>query len=109
MHWFLNIGLLVSLSGHSGASLLANLSQDEHTEQGEQSQPQEHRSTKEGVAPPPADGDEARVGDLSAIESLNAQAVRYQDKGQYQQAEPLFRQALTLCEQFQEAVQPLIW
>jgi tetratricopeptide (TPR) repeat protein len=103
MDWLFNVCLFVSLAGDSAILLSQNISQDEGRDQKRQS-----HLARTGSPDTRAETQKSFSQNLKSIESLNAEALAYQDKGQYSQAEPLFLQALTLCEQYQEPDQPLI-
>jgi hypothetical protein len=100
MNWLFNICLFVSLVGDSRVLQSPSVSQDGHTEEGHQSQGKDSHLATTGVPLTWAEAEKPQSLDLSSIEGLNAQAINYQNKGQYRQAEPLFLEALTLCEKY---------
>jgi tetratricopeptide (TPR) repeat protein len=108
MNWLFNICLFVWLASRPGILLSSNVSQDGFTEEGHQSQEQDGSLARTGCPATRAEAENSPARALSSIKSLNAQAIAHQDKGQYVQAEPLFRQALALCEEYPEPDQPLI-
>jgi tetratricopeptide (TPR) repeat protein len=108
MDWLFSVCVFVSLAGYSSILLSQNISQDGHAEERDQDQKREGHLAKTGPPVTRAETQKSFSQNLKSIESLNAEALAYQDKGQYSQAEPLFLQALTLCEQYPEPDQPLI-
>jgi hypothetical protein len=82
MSWLLKIGLFVSLVCGSGVLLSNNILQEENKEGGQQ----DHRSgghlAGTAVSPARTGTGESRSQDLSSVERLNAQALRYQGKAQ---------------------------
>ena len=89
MNSLLHMYLFMSLSD-SGALLPPNISHEGYVE-ARQGPEQDDNLARTGAAPTENKAEESPSRHLSLIESLNTRALTYQDKGQYQQAEPLLR------------------
>src|SRR6516225_8200007 len=100
MNSLLNLCLLLLVPEDLTRALMKNdfrVAQEQEQKQGQEQDAHLPRTAPADVS---TDLENSRSGDLTIIQDLNAKAIARQDKGQYADAEPLFLQALTSCEEY---------